>query len=72
MDNFKEYELPVDNNICIIHYLPYTKICECDRIYCDTCSQSCECDQLQIDDWKSKALIEMNKFEDKLNNKIKE
>jgi hypothetical protein len=47
---------------------PYTKVCECDRIYCD----KCECDRIccNIEDWKKQALIQMEIFRVELNNKI--
>ena len=59
-------------NICDIHNEPNTTICECVSIYCDKCGHSCKCNSsCSIEDWKKQTLIEMQKFEDKLHNKIK-
>jgi ankyrin repeat protein len=65
----EDMELMTDNDLCNIHNKNYTKICD-DHVYCNECEIPNGL-YMDIDDWKKRTLIEMQKFEDKLNNKIK-
>ena len=59
---------------CCIHNNEYTRICECGLLYCDKCNSLCNnsCWHVYtIEEWKKQALIQIEKFQNKLNNKIK-
>ena len=58
---------------CSLHNDEYVGICGCERLYCKKCDTFCDKSHpVYIKGyWKKQTLIEMQKFEDKLNNKIK-
>jgi hypothetical protein len=59
-----------NNELCTIHNEEYILVSD-DNMYCDKCDTSCDHVYNTIEEWKKQTLIEMQKFEDKLNNKIK-
>jgi ankyrin repeat protein len=71
-----DYFTPIvcDNNTsCNIHNDEYVGICAFERLYCKKCSHVCDKSHpvYTIGYWKKQTLIEIQKFEDKLNNKIR-
>jgi len=56
-------------DVCSTHNKEYIKICKNDNLYCELCP--CPLYVSTINEWRNQALIQMQKFEDKLNNKIK-
>jgi ankyrin repeat protein len=68
-------ELSIINEVCNKHNEEYTKICECDCMYCDKCERACKGDSLHIlysiDDWKNQILLQMKKCVSGKNIKIK-
>jgi hypothetical protein len=88
LTRFKQEDvLPIDNTSyvviekCSLHNEPYTKICYCDRLYCDKCEYSCNpsndphtlalfhC-KYDIEDWKNQVLLQIGKNKSILVNKI--
>jgi hypothetical protein len=82
LNSFKKEEvLPITNDndiiqpieVCLEHYNQYTKVCKCDRVYCDTCNISCGCGASHIysvEYWKQQVLIKIEKHHTILNSKI--
>ena len=63
-------ELIQNIELCPKHNEPYTTICKCECLYCDSCEYLHDDTTFNIEDWKKQILVKIDKHTSKLINKI--